>query len=155
TSGISEYIKKVWEESKYIKPPEITGKFANNSLINVARRVQSTEMKPFRRFVRENGVWWIGTGENRRRDNEIEAPIEEEHEEEEVRMQILIGRSVIDEVMSSGESGSDDRFFDAQVDVEEPSDEAPTAQAFPTSQGDSTNQRRSKHQQELIPRVHL
>ncbi|GAB2267776.1 hypothetical protein Dimus_002755 [Dionaea muscipula] len=50
-TGISEYIKKVWEESKYIKPLEITRKFANNSPINVARRVQSTEMKPFQRFV--------------------------------------------------------------------------------------------------------
>ncbi|GAB2284238.1 hypothetical protein Dimus_018704 [Dionaea muscipula] len=46
-TGISEYIKEVWEEFKYIKPLEITRKFANNSLINVARRVQSTEMKPF------------------------------------------------------------------------------------------------------------
>ncbi|GAB2279046.1 hypothetical protein Dimus_013708, partial [Dionaea muscipula] len=50
-TGISEYIKEVWEESKYIKPLKITKKFANNSLINVARRVQSTEMKSFQRFV--------------------------------------------------------------------------------------------------------
>ncbi|GAB2275576.1 hypothetical protein Dimus_010334 [Dionaea muscipula] len=50
-TGISEYIKEVWEESKYIKPLEITRKFANNRMINVARRVQSTEMKPFQRFV--------------------------------------------------------------------------------------------------------
>ncbi|GAB2279004.1 hypothetical protein Dimus_013670, partial [Dionaea muscipula] len=50
-TGISEYINEVWEESKYIKPLEITKKFANNSLINVARRVQSIEMKPFQRFV--------------------------------------------------------------------------------------------------------
>ncbi|GAB2296208.1 hypothetical protein Dimus_030336 [Dionaea muscipula] len=150
-TGISEYIKEVWEESKYIKPLEITRKFANNNLINVARRVQSTEMKPFQRFVhfvvmknvvprfgkrditslmdltymdhlltmifeefrvplvdkkgeepkrydyfeetfltmckltRENRVWWIGTGENRRRDDGIEIPAEEEHEEEEAQ----------------------------------------------------------------------
>ncbi|GAB2289858.1 hypothetical protein Dimus_024161, partial [Dionaea muscipula] len=182
-TGISEYIKEVWEESKYIKPPEITVNFANNRMINVARRVQSTEMKPFQRFVhfvvmknvvprfgkrdttsfmdltymdhlvsgrkinpprvmmrhmayvtsikdhelpngdwmttifdafdvplvdkqgeepkrydyfeetfltmckltRENGVRWIGTGENRRRDDEIEAPVEEVHEEEEAQ----------------------------------------------------------------------
>ncbi|GAB2271039.1 hypothetical protein Dimus_005890 [Dionaea muscipula] len=182
-TGISEYIKEVWEESKYIKPLEITRKFTNNSLINVARRVQSTEMKPFQKFVhfvvmknvvlrfrkidttsfmdltymdhlvsgrkinlprvmmrhmayvisvkdhelpygdwmtmifdafgvplvdkkgdepkrydyfeetfltmckltRENGVWWIGTRENRERDYEIEAPAEEVHEEEEVQ----------------------------------------------------------------------
>ncbi|GAB2288686.1 hypothetical protein Dimus_023002, partial [Dionaea muscipula] len=47
-TGISEYIKEVWEESKYIKLLEITRKFANNSLINVARRVQSTEMNLFK-----------------------------------------------------------------------------------------------------------
>ncbi|GAB2273202.1 hypothetical protein Dimus_008005 [Dionaea muscipula] len=150
-TGISEYIKEVWEESKYIKPLEITRKFTNNSLINVARRVQLTEMKPFQRFVhfvvmknvvprfgkrdttsfmdltymdhlmtmifeefrvplvdkkgeepkrydyfeetfltmcklkRENGVWWIGTGENRRRDDDDKASAEEEQEEVEAQ----------------------------------------------------------------------
>ncbi|GAB2281715.1 hypothetical protein Dimus_016285 [Dionaea muscipula] len=42
---------------------------------------------------REDGVWWIGSGENRRRD---------------------------DVATFEGESGSDDQFYDAQVDVEEP-----------------------------------
>ncbi|GAB2273226.1 hypothetical protein Dimus_008028 [Dionaea muscipula] len=50
-TGIGEYIKEVWEESKYIKPLEITRKFANNSSINLARRVRLIEMKPFQRFV--------------------------------------------------------------------------------------------------------
>ncbi|GAB2284160.1 hypothetical protein Dimus_018627 [Dionaea muscipula] len=49
-TGIVEYIKDVREESKYIKPPEITVEFANNGLINVARRVQLIEIKPFQRF---------------------------------------------------------------------------------------------------------
>ncbi|GAB2271202.1 hypothetical protein Dimus_006046 [Dionaea muscipula] len=39
-----------------------------------------------------------------------------------------------------GESGSDDQFFDAQMDVEEPMTEAPAAPAFPASPGDSTTQ---------------
>ncbi|GAB2287559.1 hypothetical protein Dimus_021932 [Dionaea muscipula] len=241
-TGISEYIKEVWEESKYIKPLEITRKFANNRLINVVRRVQSTEMKPFQRFVhfvvmknvvprfgkrdttsfmdltymdhlgsgrkinlprvmmrhmayvisvkdhelpygdwmttifdgfdvplvdkqgeepkkydyfeetfltmckltRENGVWWIGTGENRRRDNEIEAPVEEVHEEKEVHNADFDWEAVIDEAVVQGESGSDNQFFDAQVDVEEPVTEAPAAPVFPTSPGDSTNQQKEQ-----------
>ncbi|GAB2283964.1 hypothetical protein Dimus_018445 [Dionaea muscipula] len=49
---------------------------------------------------------------------------------------------VIDEAAVQGESGSDDQFFDAQVDVEEPVTEAPAAPAFPTSPGDSTTQQK-------------
>ncbi|GAB2266068.1 hypothetical protein Dimus_001096 [Dionaea muscipula] len=215
-TGISDYIKEVWKESKYIKPLEITRKFANNSLINVARRVQSTEMKPFQRFMhfvvmknvvprfrkrdttsfmdltymdhlvngrkinlprvmmrhmayvisvkdhelpygdwmtmifdafniplvdkkreepkrydyfeetfltmckltRENGVWWIGTGENRRRDDEIEAPAEEVHEEE--VQNDFDWEAVIDEAADQGESGSGEKFYDAEDEIQEP-----------------------------------
>ncbi|GAB2287829.1 hypothetical protein Dimus_022186, partial [Dionaea muscipula] len=46
-NGICEYIKDVWEESKYTKPLEITRKFANNETLTAARRVISGEMKPF------------------------------------------------------------------------------------------------------------
>ncbi|GAB2280988.1 hypothetical protein Dimus_015604 [Dionaea muscipula] len=184
-NGICEYIKEVWEESKYIKPLEITRKFANDELLTTIRRVRSTEMKPFQRFLhvvvmknvvprfgkrdttsfmdltymdhlitrrlvnlprvmmrhmsyvisvkdhelpygdwltmvfeafnvplvdkqceepkrydffeetfltmcqlkRENGVWWLSTGEHRRRDDEIDAPAanEEVNEEEEAQ----------------------------------------------------------------------
>ncbi|GAB2271032.1 hypothetical protein Dimus_005884 [Dionaea muscipula] len=37
-----------------------------------------------------------------------------------------------------GESGSDDQFYDAQVEVEEPAAEAPAVPVFPASPGDST-----------------
>ncbi|GAB2265707.1 hypothetical protein Dimus_000746, partial [Dionaea muscipula] len=50
-NGICEYIKEVWEESKYTKPLEITRKFANENTIMEARRVRSIEMKPFQRFI--------------------------------------------------------------------------------------------------------
>ncbi|GAB2302141.1 hypothetical protein Dimus_036158, partial [Dionaea muscipula] len=50
-NGICEYIKDVWEESKYTKPLEITRRFANDGNLMVARRVKSGELKPFRRFV--------------------------------------------------------------------------------------------------------
>ncbi|GAB2286298.1 hypothetical protein Dimus_020715, partial [Dionaea muscipula] len=51
TYGICEYIKELWEESKYTKPLEITRKFANDETITEARRVRSIEMKSFQRFV--------------------------------------------------------------------------------------------------------
>ncbi|GAB2270886.1 hypothetical protein Dimus_005750 [Dionaea muscipula] len=185
-TGISEYIKEVWEESKYIKPLEITRKFANNSLINVARRVQSTEMKPFQRFMHfvvmknvvprfekrdttsfmdltymdhlvsgrkinlprvmmrhmayfisvkdhelpygdwltmifeEFGVPLIDkkAGENRRRDDDVEAP-EEETEEEIDAQTDFDWEAVIDEAAVEGESGSGEQFYDAEDEVQE------------------------------------
>ncbi|GAB2268495.1 hypothetical protein Dimus_003452 [Dionaea muscipula] len=50
-NGICEYIKEVWEESKYTKPLEITRRFVNDESIMEARRVKSVEMKHFQRFI--------------------------------------------------------------------------------------------------------
>ncbi|GAB2290224.1 hypothetical protein Dimus_024505 [Dionaea muscipula] len=50
-NGICEYIKEVWEESKYTKPLDITRRIANNETLTAARRVKSSEMKPFQRFI--------------------------------------------------------------------------------------------------------
>ncbi|GAB2272809.1 hypothetical protein Dimus_007629, partial [Dionaea muscipula] len=206
---ICEYIKEVWEESKYTKPLEITRRFANDDTIMEARRVKSVEMKPFQRFIhflvmknvitrfgkrdttsfmdlsymdhltarrlvnlprvmmrhmsyvisvkdhelpygdwltmvfdafgvslvdkkgeepkrydyfeetfltmckltRENGIWWIGSGENMRRDN---APAEETEEEEERNQDGFDWEAVIDEAAVEGESGSGDKFYDAE-----------------------------------------
>ncbi|GAB2270965.1 hypothetical protein Dimus_005822 [Dionaea muscipula] len=163
-TGISEYIKEVWEESKYIKPLEITRKFANNSLINVARRVQSTDMKPFQRFVHfvvmknvvprfrkrdktsfmdltymdhmvsgrkinlprvmmrhmayvisvKDHELSYGSGENRRRDDDVEAPEEEAEEEEERNQADFDWEAVVDEAIVEGESGSGEKFYDAE-----------------------------------------
>ncbi|GAB2275846.1 hypothetical protein Dimus_010590 [Dionaea muscipula] len=79
-NGICEYIKDVWEESKYTEPLEIT---------------------------------------RRRRDDVVDAP-EEEDEEEEGNQTEFNWEAVIDEATVEGESGSDDQFYDAQVDAEEP-----------------------------------
>ncbi|GAB2299496.1 hypothetical protein Dimus_033563 [Dionaea muscipula] len=95
------------------------------------------------KLTRENRVWWIGTGDNRRRDDEIEAPAEEVHEEEEAKKD-FDWEAVIYEAVVQGESGSDDQFFDAQVDVEELVTEPPAAPAFPASLGDSTNQQKEQ-----------
>ncbi|GAB2281925.1 hypothetical protein Dimus_016489, partial [Dionaea muscipula] len=234
-NGIYEYIKEVWEESKYTTPLEITRKFANDKKTMNERRVRSVEMKPFQRFVhflvmknvvprfgkrdttsymdliymdhltsrrlvnlprvmmrhmsyvismkdhelpygdwltmvfkpfgvplidkqgeepkrydyfeetfltmcqlkRENGVWWFSSGENRRRDDEEAAPVqgEEVYEEEQ--------NSKFDwEAM--GESGLDDQFYDAQVEVKELVAKAPAIPVFPASPGDSSNQQKEK-----------
>ncbi|GAB2273559.1 hypothetical protein Dimus_008348 [Dionaea muscipula] len=50
-NGIYEYIKDVWEESRYTKPLEITRRFANDETLTAARRVKSGELKPFQRFI--------------------------------------------------------------------------------------------------------
>ncbi|GAB2271029.1 hypothetical protein Dimus_005881 [Dionaea muscipula] len=80
--------------------------------------------------TREDGVWWIGSGENRRRDD---APEEEEEEEEERNKDDFDWEAVIDEATVEGESGSDDQFYDAQVGEEEPVTETPTTPAVPAS----------------------
>ncbi|GAB2268328.1 hypothetical protein Dimus_003295 [Dionaea muscipula] len=88
---------------------------------------------------RENEVWWIGTGENRRRDDEIDAPVEEAEEEEEAQNSSFDWEAVVDEAALQRESRSYDQFFYAQVEVEEPATEAPAVPVFPASLGDSTN----------------
>ncbi|GAB2297807.1 hypothetical protein Dimus_031894 [Dionaea muscipula] len=217
-TGICEYIKEVWEESRYTKPLDITRRIANDETITAARRVKSSEMKPFQRFIlflvmknviprfgkrdtssfmdltymdhlmarrlvnlprdhelpygdwltlvfeafgvplvvkkgeepkrydyieetfltmckltRENGIWWIGSGENRRRDDDVNAPEEAAEEEEERNKDDFDWEAVIDEATVEGESGSDDQFYDAQVEVEEPVIETPAASAVPAS----------------------
>ncbi|GAB2268586.1 hypothetical protein Dimus_003541, partial [Dionaea muscipula] len=85
-----------------------------------------------------------------RRDDEIEAPTEEVHEEEEVQKD-FDWEAVIDEAAFQGESGSDDQFFDAQVDVEEPVTEAPTVPAFSASPGDTTTQQKEPEAARVDP----
>ncbi|GAB2296194.1 hypothetical protein Dimus_030322 [Dionaea muscipula] len=62
------------------------------------------------KLTRENGVWWIKTRENRRRDDDNEAPAEEEHEEAEAQN---------DFDWEAGESGSGEKFYDAEDEVQE------------------------------------
>ncbi|GAB2288140.1 hypothetical protein Dimus_022484 [Dionaea muscipula] len=65
---------------------------------------------------RENGVWWLGTV-----IDEVEIQREEMEKEAEIQ----------------GEFGSDDKFYDAEVGVEEPADEVPAVPAFLASPADS------------------
>ncbi|GAB2302023.1 hypothetical protein Dimus_036048 [Dionaea muscipula] len=56
------------------------------------------------KLTRENGVWWIGTGENRRRDDapEEEGLAEDVHEEEEESQTNFDWEAVIDEAAVQG-----------------------------------------------------
>ncbi|GAB2275687.1 hypothetical protein Dimus_010441 [Dionaea muscipula] len=99
-NGICEYIKDVWEESKYTKPLEITRFFANDETLTAARRVKS---------------------ENRRRDDEVDAPEEEAEKEVEAQMD-FDWEAVIDEAADQGESGSGEKFFDTEDEVQDSSD---------------------------------
>ncbi|GAB2286215.1 hypothetical protein Dimus_020639 [Dionaea muscipula] len=101
-NGICEYIKDVWEESKYTKPLEITRRFANDENLMAARR------------VKENGVWWIGSGENRRRDDAVDVSEGEAEEEAEGNKDDFYWEAVIDEATVEGESGSGEKLYDAE-----------------------------------------
>ncbi|GAB2276113.1 hypothetical protein Dimus_010853 [Dionaea muscipula] len=234
-NGICEYIKEVWEESKYTKPLEITRRFANDENIMAARRVKSGELKPFQRFVhflvmknmvprfgkrdtssfldltymdhlmsrrkinlprvmirhmsyvismkdhelpygdwltivfkafrvplvdkkgeepkrydyfeetfltmcklrREDGMWWIGSGENRRRDDDVDAPDEEAEEEDKGNKDDFDWEAVIDEATVEGESGSGERFYDAEDEAQgspDMHDEIPAADTHDSAQ---------------------
>ncbi|GAB2273558.1 hypothetical protein Dimus_008347 [Dionaea muscipula] len=74
-NGICEYVKDVWEESKYIKPLEIT---------------------------------------RRRRDDDVDTPEGEAEEEEERNQDDFDWEAVIDEAAVEGESGSGEKFYDAE-----------------------------------------
>ncbi|GAB2281045.1 hypothetical protein Dimus_015656 [Dionaea muscipula] len=89
---------------------------------------------------RENGVWWLGSGENRRRDDEEASLVENKEVNEEAKaQQDFDWEAVIDKTALQGESGSDDKFYDVEVEVKEPVAEAPPIPVFPASPGDSTN----------------
>ncbi|GAB2276438.1 hypothetical protein Dimus_011163 [Dionaea muscipula] len=77
-NGICEYVKDVWEESKYIKPLEIT----------------------------------------RRRRDDVDAPEVEEEEEDEGNKDDFDWEAVIDEATVEGESGSGERFYDAEDETQ-------------------------------------
>ncbi|GAB2268339.1 hypothetical protein Dimus_003305 [Dionaea muscipula] len=68
------------------------------------------------KLKRDNGTWWIGTGENRRRDDapEEKGPTEDVHEEEEEGQTDFDWEAVIDEAADQGESRSGEKFDDAE-----------------------------------------
>ncbi|GAB2268933.1 hypothetical protein Dimus_003873 [Dionaea muscipula] len=67
---------------------------------------------------REDGVWWIGRGEIRRRDDDIDVPAEEEAKKEEENQTGFDWEAVIDEAATEGESGSGEKFYDAEEEAQ-------------------------------------
>ncbi|GAB2285565.1 hypothetical protein Dimus_020011 [Dionaea muscipula] len=190
-TGICEYMKDVWEYSKYINTLETTWRFANDEMITEARRVKLTEMKSFQSegpytmvfeafdvllidkqgeepkrydFFEEtfltmcqlkgkNGVWWLGSGENRRRDNEEVALVQTEEVNEEEQNPEFDWEAVIDEAALQGEFGSDDKFYNAEVKVEEPEAEDSAVPVFPASPADSSTVHKEKTTVRVDPSI--
>ncbi|GAB2301545.1 hypothetical protein Dimus_035562, partial [Dionaea muscipula] len=66
----------------------------------------------------ENGIWWIGSGENRRRDEDVNAPEEDAEEEEERNKDDFDWEAVIDEATVEGESESGEKFYNAEEEAQ-------------------------------------
>ncbi|GAB2273451.1 hypothetical protein Dimus_008244 [Dionaea muscipula] len=93
--GLSDYVKEVWEEARDRKSLEITRKFSNDETITKVPLDDKEGDEPVKTnffeetflnmhvtIKRENGVWWLGSGANRRRDDEVNEMENEENEEE-------------------------------------------------------------------------
>ncbi|GAB2299059.1 hypothetical protein Dimus_033133 [Dionaea muscipula] len=70
------------------------------------------------KLTRENGIWWIGSGENRRTDNDMAAPEGQAEKEDERNKDDFDWEAVIDEATVEGESGSGERFYDAEDETQ-------------------------------------
>ncbi|GAB2283705.1 hypothetical protein Dimus_018201 [Dionaea muscipula] len=70
------------------------------------------------KLTREDGIWWIGSGENRRRDDEEAAPEEEAEDVDEGNQADFDWEAVIDEATVEGESGSGEKFYDAEEEAQ-------------------------------------
>ncbi|GAB2286411.1 hypothetical protein Dimus_020820, partial [Dionaea muscipula] len=160
TNGICEYIKDVWEESKYTKPLEITRRFANDENIMAARRVKSGELKPFQRFVHflvmKNVVPRFG-----KRDTSSFLDLtymdhlmsrKKGEEEDEGNKDDFDWVAVIDEATVEGESSSGERFYDAE-DKDQGSPEV--QEEIPATASRVRLDRRNRLLQESTPRVLL
>ncbi|GAB2268829.1 hypothetical protein Dimus_003773 [Dionaea muscipula] len=65
------------------------------------------------KLKREDGIWCIGSGEDRRRDDD-DVPEEEEAQEEKENPANFDWEAVVDEAADEGESGSGEKFYDAE-----------------------------------------
>ncbi|GAB2290375.1 hypothetical protein Dimus_024655 [Dionaea muscipula] len=70
------------------------------------------------KLTKENGIWWIGSGENRRRDDDVNAQEGEAEKEDEGNKDDFDWEAVIDEAAVEGESGSGERFYDAEDETQ-------------------------------------
>ncbi|GAB2300508.1 hypothetical protein Dimus_034551 [Dionaea muscipula] len=102
------------------------------------------------KLTRENGIWWIGSGENRRRDDDVDVPEEEAEEEEERNQDGFDWEAVIDEAAVEGESGSGEKFYDAE-DENQGSPEV--QEEIPATAPQSSAQQKEQTASRVDPRV--
>ncbi|GAB2279140.1 hypothetical protein Dimus_013795 [Dionaea muscipula] len=93
-SGLCDYIKEEWEPARYSNPLKITRKVGNDDTILEAR--------------------WV-----KRRDDEEVAPAENEEVHEEEQNPEFDWEAEIDEAALQGESGSGEKFYDAEDEIQE------------------------------------
>ncbi|GAB2266546.1 hypothetical protein Dimus_001548, partial [Dionaea muscipula] len=67
---------------------------------------------------KEDGIWWIGSGDNRRKDDDVDAPEGQAEKEDERNKNDFDWEAVIDEAAVEGESGSGERFYDAEDETQ-------------------------------------
>ncbi|GAB2294598.1 hypothetical protein Dimus_028798, partial [Dionaea muscipula] len=104
-NGICEYIKEVWEESKYTKPLEITVRFANDATIMKAEECNHRDET----FSKHSGVpLVIKKGEEPKKYDFFEDTF----------LTMCKPTSVIDEATVEGESGSGEKFYDAEEEAQ-------------------------------------
>ncbi|GAB2288141.1 hypothetical protein Dimus_022485 [Dionaea muscipula] len=135
-----EYIEEVWEESRETLEASWIDIFGSSNGKEVSRyaRVMMRHMSyvismkdhelPYGDWLtlifeafgltRENGIWWIGSGENRRRDDDGDAPEVEAEGEDEGNKDDFQWEAVIDEATVEGESGSGEKFYDAEEEAQ-------------------------------------
>ncbi|GAB2271419.1 hypothetical protein Dimus_006258 [Dionaea muscipula] len=93
------------------------------------------------KLTRENEVWWIGSGENRRRDDDVNAPEEEAEEEDEGNKDDFDWEAVIEEAAVEGESGSGEQFYDAEdKEQDSPAENEEISAAVPQSSAQQKKQ---------------
>ncbi|GAB2288313.1 hypothetical protein Dimus_022649 [Dionaea muscipula] len=93
------------------------------------------------KLTRKNGVWWMGSGENRRRDDDMDNPEEEAKKEDEGNKDGFDWEAVIDEAVVEGESGSGEKFYDAEdKDQGSPEVQEETPAAAPQSSAQQKEQ---------------
>ncbi|GAB2303044.1 hypothetical protein Dimus_037036 [Dionaea muscipula] len=151
---------KIWEERHFkLHGSDVHGSPNGKKLLSTLVNKKGEDPKRYDYFEetfltmcklrREDGICWIGSGENRRRDD-TDVPAEEEIDKEEENQTGFDWEAVIDEATVEGESGSREKFYDAEEEAQgspDLHDEIP-AEAPPSS----TSTERQGHSR-VDPRV--
>ncbi|GAB2271341.1 hypothetical protein Dimus_006182 [Dionaea muscipula] len=123
TMGSREYVKDAWEESKYIKPLEITVSFRVPLVIKKGEEPKKYDFfqdtfLTMCKLTGENGIWWIGSGENR--EGMMMRQLQRKRRKVKMKeIEVDFDReALIDEATVEGESWSWEKFYDAEEDAQ-------------------------------------